>query len=138
MNKKILIISIILLLLIFLYILYLFSLRKKYINEAYELNKKLKTHNEQEENNKQEIKNNDYLYLTEEDFDKLDIPKRWKYRSQCLNKLSQKSKDLVLGRYQEELNSPSLAKKFAMSATAVRLALMRIRKQLKLCVEEHA
>lgn len=93
MNKKILIISIILLLLIFLYILYLFSLRKKYINEAYELNKKLKTHNEQEENNKQEIKNNDYLYLTEEDFDKLDITKRWKYRSQCLNKFHEFKND---------------------------------------------
>lgn len=56
--------------------------------------------------------------------------------SQCINKLPEKSKDLIIGRYEDDLNATTLAQKFQMTATAVRLALMRIRKQLRGCVEQ--
>lgn len=72
-----------------------------------------------------ELNQEEKPYL-EEDFQILD---------QCFNKLPEKSKNLVLGRYDDQLNATSLAQKFKMTATAVRLSLMRIRKQLKGCVE---
>ena len=56
--------------------------------------------------------------------------------SQCINKLPEKSKNLIMGRYEDEHNATTLAQKFQMTATAVRLALMRIRKQLRGCVEQ--
>ena len=52
----------------------------------------------------------------------------------CLEQLPEKSRQLVAGRYADEWNASYLADQFEMSATAVRLALMRIRRQLKGCI----
>lgn len=54
----------------------------------------------------------------------------------CLEKLPEKSRKLVSARYADEWKSQYLADQFQMSATAVRLALMRIRRQLKSCLEK--
>lgn len=54
----------------------------------------------------------------------------------CLEQLPEKSRKLVSGRYADEWKAPYLADQFQMSATAVRLALMRIRRQLKTCIEK--
>ncbi len=54
----------------------------------------------------------------------------------CVEQLPEKSRRLVEGRYADEWNATFLADQFAMSATAVRLALMRIRRQLRTCIEK--
>lgn len=54
----------------------------------------------------------------------------------CLEQLPEKSRRLVAGRYADEWNASFLADQFQMSATAVRLALMRIRGRLKTCIEK--
>lgn len=54
----------------------------------------------------------------------------------CLELLPEKSRMLIGGRYFDEWNSSILADKFEMSATAVRLALMRIRRHLNNCIKE--
>ena len=54
----------------------------------------------------------------------------------CLEALPEKSRLLIDGRYFDEWNASILADKFEMSATAVRLALMRIRRQLNNCIKE--
>ena len=56
----------------------------------------------------------------------------------CLEQLPEKSRKLITGRYADEWKAPFLADQFEMSATAVRLALMRIRKQLRACIEKKA
>lgn len=54
----------------------------------------------------------------------------------CVEQLPQKSRQLVSGKYCDEWNATFLADQLQMSATAVRLALMRIRRQLRSCIEE--
>ncbi|MDF1737934.1 MAG: sigma-70 family RNA polymerase sigma factor [Verrucomicrobiales bacterium] len=54
----------------------------------------------------------------------------------CLEQLPEKSRTLISRRYADEWKAPFLADQFEMSATAVRLALMRIRGQLKTCIEK--
>lgn len=54
----------------------------------------------------------------------------------CLEQLPEKSRRLVAGRYADEWNASFLADQFQMTANAVRLALMRIRGQLKTCIEK--
>lgn len=54
----------------------------------------------------------------------------------CLETLPEKSRLLIDGRYFDEWNASILADKFEMSAGAVRLALMRIRRQLSTCIKE--
>jgi len=56
----------------------------------------------------------------------------------CLEELPEKSRRLVIGRYADEWKAPFLADQFEMSATAVRLALMRIRRQLRACMEKRS
>ena len=53
----------------------------------------------------------------------------------CLEQLPEKSRGLSAGRYQDEWKAAFLADQFQMTASAVRLALMRIRRQLKSCIE---
>ena len=53
----------------------------------------------------------------------------------CLEQLPEKSRGLIAGRYQDEWKASFLADQFQMTAAAVRLALMRIRRQLKTCIE---
>jgi len=73
--------------------------------------------------------NDDEKPYTQEDFEVLQS---------CLSKLPERSKHLIMNRYEDNLNATTLAEKFKMTATAVRLALMRIRKQLKVCFEKQA
>lgn len=53
----------------------------------------------------------------------------------CVALLPEKSQRLLSQKYQEEHSSDKLAGIFMMSATAVRLALMRLRKKLRSCME---
>jgi len=55
---------------------------------------------------------------------------------ECMNQLTDRSKGLVSGKYKEGSSALLLAEKFEMTATAVRLALMRVRRQLKGCIEK--
>ena len=54
----------------------------------------------------------------------------------CVENLPEKGRQLIAGRYADEWSASILADKFDMSPTAVRLALMRTRRQLKACIEE--
>ncbi len=67
--------------------------------------------------------------VSEHQLDRLDMLRK------CLEKLPQKSLEIIKRRYQEELNSDQLASALGKSATALRVTLMRIREQLRQCVE---
>ncbi|WP_017444025.1 sigma-70 family RNA polymerase sigma factor [Gayadomonas joobiniege] len=54
----------------------------------------------------------------------------------CINKLPEKSRQLVAGKYQQEHHNALLAEQNSMTETAVRIALMRIRNQLKDCITQ--
>ena len=53
----------------------------------------------------------------------------------CVEQLPPKSRQIVAGRYGDGWKAPDLADHFDMTAAAVRQALMRIREQLKQCIE---
>ena len=53
----------------------------------------------------------------------------------CVEQLAPKSRELVSGRYGDGWKAPDLADHFNMTPTAVRQALVRIRLQLKRCIE---
>ena len=53
----------------------------------------------------------------------------------CVEQLAPKSRELVSGRYGDGWKAPDLADHFNMTSTAVRQALVRIRRQLKRCIE---
>jgi RNA polymerase sigma-70 factor (ECF subfamily) len=53
----------------------------------------------------------------------------------CVEKLAPKSRKLVAGRYGDGWKAPDLADHFGMTSAAVRKALVRIREQLKECIE---
>lgn len=53
----------------------------------------------------------------------------------CIKELPDKSKTLIDKKYTEEWKTPSLTSHFSMSDTAIRLALMRIRRKLKTCMQ---
>jgi RNA polymerase sigma-70 factor (ECF subfamily) len=55
----------------------------------------------------------------------------------CLDKLPPKSRQVVQGRYRDGLAAPQLAEQLELSAANVRQMLVRIRRQLKECVETH-
>ena len=52
-----------------------------------------------------------------------------------LGKLASRSRQLVEGRYRDGLAAPELAERLGMSAANVRQMLVRIRRQVKQCVE---
>jgi RNA polymerase sigma-70 factor (ECF subfamily) len=54
---------------------------------------------------------------------------------QCVDKLPPKSQQVVQGRYRDGLAAPQLAQELALSAANVRQMLVRIRRQLKQCIE---
>ncbi|QGJ68522.1 RNA polymerase subunit sigma [Planctomycetales bacterium 10988] len=54
----------------------------------------------------------------------------------CVEQLPAKSRQLVTNRYCDGWKAPDLADNLGMSAVAVRKALMRIRRQLKACIEQ--
>ncbi|QDV41152.1 ECF RNA polymerase sigma factor SigW [Stieleria neptunia] len=53
----------------------------------------------------------------------------------CVEQLAPKSRQIVAGRYGDGWMAPDLADHLGMTAAAVRQALMRIREQLKQCIE---
>lgn len=53
----------------------------------------------------------------------------------CLDKLAPHARDVVRLRYEEDLDASRIAQKLHSTAGAVRVALMRIREQLRLCVQ---
>ncbi len=54
----------------------------------------------------------------------------------CLESLPKKSRQMISMRYVDEWNASVLADQFGMTATAVRLALMRVRAKLKVCMDQ--
>ena len=56
----------------------------------------------------------------------------------CVEQLAPKSRELVSGRYGDGWKAPDLADHFNMTPTAVRQTLVRIRLQLKRCIELRA
>lgn len=55
---------------------------------------------------------------------------------QCLDTLPEKSRNLVVSRYQNDASAPDIAEKLGMKAPAVRKALERVRVSLRKCMEE--
>lgn len=53
----------------------------------------------------------------------------------CLETLSPRNKDLLMRRYEDDSNATVLAKEMAMSGTAVRQTLFKIRVFLQECIE---
>ncbi len=53
----------------------------------------------------------------------------------CVEQLAPKSRQIVAGRYSDGWKAPDLADHLGMTSAAVRQALMRIREQLKQCIE---
>ncbi|MEO1529271.1 MAG: sigma-70 family RNA polymerase sigma factor [Planctomycetota bacterium] len=53
----------------------------------------------------------------------------------CVEQLAPKSRQIVMGRYGDGWKAPDLADHLGMTAASVRQALMRIRSQLKKCIE---
>ena len=53
----------------------------------------------------------------------------------CVEQLPPKSRQIVAGRYGDGWKAPHLAENVGMTPGAVRKALMRIRQQLKTCIE---
>jgi RNA polymerase sigma-70 factor (ECF subfamily) len=53
----------------------------------------------------------------------------------CLGKLSASNRAIVQGRYRDGLTAPELAEKLQKTAANVRQMLVRIRRQLRICVE---
>lgn len=54
---------------------------------------------------------------------------------ECLGKLSPRHREVVQARYGDGQNAPAVAERFQMTADAVRQLLLRIRVQLRQCVE---
>lgn len=53
----------------------------------------------------------------------------------CLGKLSASNRAIVEGRYHDGLTAPELAERLQKTAANVRQTLVRIRRQLRICVE---
>jgi RNA polymerase sigma-70 factor (ECF subfamily) len=70
--------------------------------------------------------------MSESEFDQEDLSAL----QSCMNQLSQRNQELLSGRYKQDWNSNVLAEKFKMTTSAVRITLMRIRQQLKGCIEK--
>ena len=54
----------------------------------------------------------------------------------CMNELTDRSKLVVEGRYRDGLAAPELADRLGLSSANVRQMLVRIRSQIKTCVEQ--
>lgn len=54
---------------------------------------------------------------------------------ECIQELPDKSKHLLSKKYTEEWENNVLSEHFSMTNTAIRIALMRIRKKLKSCMD---
>lgn len=57
------------------------------------------------------------------------------YLENCLKKLSPQSSELIRFRYYESLGSREIAKKVGATEVAIRVTLLRIREQLRKCIE---
>ncbi|MFI4874717.1 MAG: sigma factor-like helix-turn-helix DNA-binding protein, partial [Blastopirellula sp. JB062] len=56
----------------------------------------------------------------------------------CVEQLPPKSRQIISCRYADGWKAPDLAAHFDMTSAAVRQALVRIRDQLKTCIERRA
>lgn len=54
----------------------------------------------------------------------------------CLGKLAAHARRLVQMRYFDDLNASEIAERLGMASAAVRVALQRVREQLRACVEQ--
>ena len=54
---------------------------------------------------------------------------------ECIHSLPMKSKELINYKYHKDHDSQEMSKVLGMSATAIRLSLMRIRHKLKHCID---
>lgn len=54
---------------------------------------------------------------------------------ECLSKLTPRHRDVVQARYRDGQTAPALAERFQMTADGVRQLLVRVRLQLRQCVE---
>jgi RNA polymerase sigma factor (sigma-70 family) len=57
------------------------------------------------------------------------------YLDTCLTKLSPKARRLIRLRYYDSLNSEEIARVLNTTQVAVRVGLLRIREQLRKCIE---
>ncbi len=64
-----------------------------------------------------------------------DIGKEQAALHECLEKLAPHAREIVRLRYYDELKTPQIADRLGATAGAVRISLMRIREQLRDCVE---
>jgi RNA polymerase sigma-70 factor, ECF subfamily len=53
----------------------------------------------------------------------------------CLNKLAPKAREMVRLRYYDSLDSGEIARKLGANEVAIRVGLLRIREQLRKCIE---
>jgi RNA polymerase sigma factor (sigma-70 family) len=53
----------------------------------------------------------------------------------CLSKLSDSNQSLIKGRYRDGLTAPELAERVQKTSANVRQMLVRIRRQLRICVQ---
>ncbi|MBO35578.1 MAG: RNA polymerase subunit sigma-70 [Verrucomicrobiales bacterium] len=56
---------------------------------------------------------------------------------ECMDRLPDRSRDLVHSRYREGRNATRLAEEFDMKTATVRQQLLRIRRQLHECIDNH-
>lgn len=61
---------------------------------------------------------------------------RWSALEVCLERLPARPRQMVRLRYFEDLNSEEIAQRLGSKGAAVRVALQRIREQLRVCVEQ--
>ncbi len=54
---------------------------------------------------------------------------------ECLGKLTRRSRDIVQARYRDGESAPKIARRFELTAANVRQMLVRIREQVRQCVE---
>jgi len=64
------------------------------------------------------------------------IDDRLSAMKKCLNRLPDKSRQLLEQRYFQNLNARTLSEKIDMSSSAIRMTLMRVRTILRTCIEE--
>ena len=70
-----------------------------------------------------------------EDASTVDAGQLTKALEECLGRLPERSRALLRRRYEENENASALAIHFAMTAEAIRQALLRLRVTVKQCVE---
>lgn len=79
----------------------------------------------------------DLLLRSQDESEERPEPIRIEAIRDCLSKLRPENLRIVHGRYRDGLSAPELAQRLELSAANVRQILVRIRRQLRTCVEGH-